>query len=790
MKKATSILLVLVILTLALSLSACGKDGKDGITPTLEISEDGYWVINDTKTDVKAVGTNGIDGKDGKDGIDGTNGTNGTNGVTPTIEISGDGYWIINGTKTEYKAIGVDGTNGIDGVDGKPGEDGVDGTTPTIGISEDGYWIINGVKTDKKAIGVDGENGENGSNGVNGATIEKVEFDSEGQLVITLTNGTVLDPIELPKKEGHIHTFGEWMHYGDESVYCDKSLGYRICSECNVVEWKSGTEDDHVYVIVTTVPTCTNTGYDTKTCSVCGKVVVCNETEMIDHQYPNEYVGNNSFHWKNCSTCDNTAYNSEHTPGDDGACTVCNAIVGDTIGIAYDVSADGTYAEVIGYTGTATRIKIASEFNGLPVTNICSEAFRYTSVNITSIDIPNSVTSIGSYAFSNCSALTSITIPDSVTSIGYAAFAHCSSLASIIIPNSVTSIGASAFSGCSSLESITLPFVGTSVSETSASSLTLFGCIFGTSSYIGGAMTKQYYGFDDYSIYYIPSSLKSVSITGGNILKGAFYGCTGLTSIKISDGVTRIESSTFKDCSSLISITIPDSVNYVEYDAFENCNVALFTAYEYGLYVGNSNNPYLVMVGVTDKSQSTYTIHADTKVLISTHSAEAHKSLFYGCDRLTSITIPDGVTEISGFAFYGCKSLTNVTIPNSVTRIGCGAFASCTSLTSITLPDSVTSIGSQAFDGCKSLTSITIPDGVTSIDWNTFAYCNSLASIIIPTSLTSITNNSAFFDCQSLTSIKFEGTVEEWNAISKVSAGWNYYVPATEVVCSDGVVTL
>ena len=181
---ATFTVVVMMIMTLASCAYIKGDPGKDGVTPTIEISKDGYWVINGTKTEIKAAGidgkdgkdgTNGVDGKDGKDGVDGedgangTNGTNGTNGVTPTITISDDGYWVINGTKTEYKAIGkdgVDGTPGIDGVDGKPGEDGIDGVTPTIDISEDGYWIINGTKTEYKAIGVDGENGENGSNGV------------------------------------------------------------------------------------------------------------------------------------------------------------------------------------------------------------------------------------------------------------------------------------------------------------------------------------------------------------------------------------------------------------------------------------------------------------------------------------------------------------------------------------------------------------------------------------------------------------------------------------------------
>ena len=101
-----------------------GANGIDGATPTIDISNDGYWVINGIKTGYVAIGRDGADGVDGVDG------------VTPTIEISADGYWVINGVKTEHVAIGKDGADGVDGV------------TPTIEISEDGYWVINGVKTD------------------------------------------------------------------------------------------------------------------------------------------------------------------------------------------------------------------------------------------------------------------------------------------------------------------------------------------------------------------------------------------------------------------------------------------------------------------------------------------------------------------------------------------------------------------------------------------------------------------------------------------------------------------
>jgi len=150
------------------------------------------------------------------------------------------------------------------------------------------------------------------------------------------------------------------------------------------------------------------------------------------------------------------------------------------------------------------------------VTSIGASAFCYCS-GLTSVMIPNSVTSIGSYAFAGCSSLTSVTIPNNVTSIGESAFNGCSSLTSVTIPNSVTSIGESAFNGCSSLTSVTIP--------------------------------------------------NSVTSIGYKI----FYGCSGLTSVTIPNSVTSIGEEAFRYCSGLTSVTIPNSVTSIGSYAFQNC---------------------------------------------------------------------------------------------------------------------------------------------------------------------------------------------------------------------------
>ena len=117
-----------------------------------------------------------------------------------------------------------------------------------------------------------------------------------------------------------------------------------------------------------------------------------------------------------------------------------------------------------------------------------------------------------------------------------------------------------------------IPFIGSSKSATTVSSSTLFGYIFGTSSYTGGTATKQYYSSGSSVTYYIPSSLKTVTVTGGNILYGAFYNCSSLTNVIITDTVTSIGNYAFSGCSSLTGIIISDSVTSIGYRAFYDCS--------------------------------------------------------------------------------------------------------------------------------------------------------------------------------------------------------------------------
>ena len=251
--------------------------------------------------------------------------------------------------------------------------------------------------------------------------------------------------------------------------------------------------------------------------------------------------------------------------------------------------------------------------------------------SITKVVIKDGVTSIGDYAFIDCTSLTSINIPDSVTSIGSSAFSDCTSLTSVTIGNGVTEIGGTAFSDCTSLTSINIPD-----SVTSIGGGTFWGCTSLTSVTIPDSVTSI-----DGNAFQNCTSLASVTIGNGvtSIGWNAFSGCTSLTNITIGNGVTSIGFQAFSGCTSLTSITIPDSVTSIDTSAFAD------TAY----YNDESNwNNGLLYIG--------------------NHLIEAKE------DVSGNVEIKQGTKTVASCAFLNCSSLKSITIPESVTAIGWGAF--------------------------------------------------------------------------------------------------------------------
>ena len=384
----------------------------------------------------------------------------------------------------------------------------------------------------------------------------------------------------------------------------------------------------------------------------------------------------------------------------------------------------------------------------------------FADTSLQSVVIPNSVTYIGDYAFSDCTSLQSVVIPDSVTEIGSSAFYGCTSLQSVVIPDGVTEIGESAFEDCSSLHSVVIPNGVTEIGNSAFRYCTSLQSVVIPDSvtYIGD---DAFYGCESLQSVVIPDSVTEI----GN---GAFNGCRQLTLnckspffkvennilyskngrviscwsenkvIELPYGITEIGKRAFGGCTSLQSIAIPDSVTKIGSGAFSFCS---------------SLQSVVIPDGVTEIGESVFSgCESLQSVVIPDSVTEIGKRAFNGCKSLQSVVIPDSVTYIGREAFSGCTSLQSVVLPDGVTKIGDYAFSGCTSLQFIVIPDSVTEIGDYAFSDCTSLQSVVIPDGVTKIGWNAFSGCTSLQSVVIPNSVTYI-GDYAFRYCTSLQSV-------------------------------------
>lgn len=446
-------------------------------------------------------------------------------------------------------------------------------------------------------------------------------------------------------------------------------------------------------------------------------------------------------------------------------------------GLEYIINDDNTVTIMI-YNGFESDLVIPKKINGLPVNTIGEYAF-VGSIGLTSVTIPESVTSIRMYAFGDCEDLKSVTIPESVTTIGSGAFMNCTSLTSITIPNSITNISSGLFSGCTNLTNITIPESVTSIGREA-----FRNCTGLTSITIPNSITSierhAFRGCTGLTSITIPSNVTSIDM-------GAFAECTGLTNVTISNGVSYIGFAAFSGCTSLTSITIPKNVTTIESYVFSYCTNLTSITVDSGNEVYDSRENCNAII---ESETNTLIIGTQNTTIPNTVTSLGNYA-FEGCDNLTTITIPNTITSIGDSAFEGCTRLTSITIPSSVTRIGEDAFKGCIELAELivdpnnsiydsrgnsnalietstntliygnshtTIPNTVTRIGDYAFDGCSNLTMITIPNSVTSIGECAFKDCIGLTNITIPNSVTTI-ENGAFAGCTGLTSIIIPNSV-------------------------------
>ena len=480
-----------------------------------------------------------------------------------------------------------------------------------------------------------------------------------------------------------------------------------------------------------------------------------------------------------------------------------------TVEVTYSDRDNNTYSGSISVPETVTNN--GTEYS---VTKIGEYAFQGSAV--TSVSMPECITSIGTSAFSGCQNLESVALPESLTTLGYSAFKACKLLKTIKIPSGVRAIPSSCFDGCSSLESVTIPEGVTAIGDYAFGYCNLNALTLPESlEKIGG------YAFTG------NKSLKSVNIPAKvkTIETQAFNSC-GLTNLVIPEGVQTIGYNTFGR-NSLQNLTLPSTVTSIGGSAFDNnnnlqsiiCNavtpptldgdafssgitpnikvpMASIAAYRkaygwkdffnyYGGEVVVDGITYRIdengaMVAVAETALTEANIPSSVEFEGNQYPViKINDKVFSGNTNLTVVTLPDGLVEIGEYAFDNCQNLESVALPESLTTLGDYAFISCKLLKTIKIPSGVTTIPDDCFSKCSSLESVTIPEGVTDIGGAAFSGCN-LKALTLPESLEKI-KGRAFEDNRSLKSVNIPAKVKTIEQQAFYNCG------LTELVIPEGV---
>ena len=478
--------------------------------------------------------------------------------------------------------------------------------------------------------------------------------------------------------------------------------------------------------------------------------------------------------------------------------------------------------------------------------------FSYCS-SLVKVELPTNLTSIPYNTFANCTVLAKVDIPSGVTSIGSWAF-RGTSLTSVTIPKGVTTIEDHAFLDCYKLfevankSSLNITVGGTTYGYAGYYAVKIHN---GESGVVNANdfLFISHNG-ENYLLAYVGLETeitlpKDFNGKAYNLYDYAFYGCKTLTKITLSENVLAIGNNAFKDCNAnllnvkdgvnyigtadndyyaaigaadsaittvaidnntkviadsafykmtkITTATIPSGLKHFGYMAFYSCSSLIYNVKGNVNYLGDETNPYVVVMGVTDDTLTSYSVENGAKFLgyASFWSCQQAVSItlpstvvyieegaFNFCYILESMVIPYGVTKIPDYCFARCRSLASVEIPETVISIGEHAFESCRDLKNIKLPSGLVSLGSNAFYS-SGITYIEIPDGVTEIGDFTFYECTSLVSIVIPKNVTSI-GKECFTRCGYFKNVYFKGTQEEWNNITIISDTNNYLSRATK----------
>ncbi|MBQ3502935.1 MAG: leucine-rich repeat protein, partial [Clostridia bacterium] len=503
----------------------------------------------------------------------------------------------------------------------------------------------------------------------------------------------------------------------------------------------------------------------------------------------------------------------------------------------YTLNADGASYSVKkgGETLTDEVVIIGRKHKGLPVTAILdgtgtSSNGVFNNQMMDNIIIPNTVTSIGQFAFYGCTSLNSITIPNSVTTIGNDAFVRCWQMAEVIFEENsqLATIGNDTFSGCTALRSITIPQSVTSIDISAFKGCTQLHTVkFEENSMLTSLGTYVFENCEALTTINIPSALTTISqytFSGcinlqnvqfdeesqlTTISSNAFYNCTGLQNLTIPKSVLKIEANAFYGCTGISSVTFGNTDNWIVelngvvtnlYD--EHLSNTTTAAGYLRSHLTEHTWEYIVYPEATLLDESWYQFDgsafhvvrgtsgfpADGNVVIPKMFTKNGKTApvvqidafaFNGNSNLVSITLPSTVKIIASQAFFQ-SSLTSINMTKGLETIASQAFAYCDELTSINLPSTVTTISERAFEYCLFLESAEISGNVGA---RAFDHCGSLQTVTLNANLGTI-GEYAFAYCTKLTTVKNLGrvkTIEGYAFYNCEISSYSVYVSLSDV---------
>ena len=390
-------------------------------------------------------------------------------------------------------------------------------------------------------------------------------------------------------------------------------------------------------------------------------------------------------------------------------------------GITYRIDENDAMVAAAEATLTEANIPSSVEFEGnqYPVIKINDEVFS-GNTNLTSVTLPESLTTLGDRAFYTCKSLKTIKIPSGVTAIPDYCFNHCLSLESVTIPEGVTTIGDGAFVGCN-LKELTLPStvtmieIGAFLSNNRCQSIT---CNATTPPNLG----ENVFGYNASTTVKVPlQSIAAYRQAEGWKGFANYYGGE-----MIADGITyRIDDNGAMVAVAEATLTEANIPSSVEFEGNQYPVIKINDR----VFSGNTN---LMSVTLPESlttlgDRAFYTCKSLKTIKIPSGVTAIPGHCFDGCSSLESVTIPEGVMTIGDVAFYAC-SINALTLPESLEKIGIGAFCNNCVLKSVNIPAKVKTIGAWAFSVCG-LTDLVIPEGVQTIGNEAFLYNNNLQSI-------------------------------------------------------------